>query len=399
MTPPLRLFRFRSPGDEAKPWLEQHSFLTLVSGCPELFSIETDHPPADPPERAVLVSIFSAASTQQVAWVLSEPRIRNWLAAGATLLLDDCNEPGPDAVAWQVIRQLVDRSGLPSLRIVFTVQRGPRQCAEAFDGSQHDVRAVVVHYWMHRFRQMLAPFIPLRGPERARFLCFNYKVNPHRAAVLGYLARHGLLSRGAVSTGSAAPSNFFWPDFETFEQHAIALLPDFADDILAARPVIESGVFIGEPPFVENPQRALHAQTGFSLVTETDMTDGAVLRFTEKTLKPLACGHPFIVAGNPGVLRVLRAYGFETFAPLIDERYDDEPDPSRRLTMVLGEAHRLIGMSDARFDALRSELEPRLLHNAAHVQAGLPMIMRRQMAAARATMDAVHSQVFTAPRR
>jgi hypothetical protein len=44
---------------------------------------------------------------------------------------------------------------------------------------------------------------------------------------------------------------------------------------------------------------------------------------TEKTFKPLAFQHPFVVYGNRGTLRTLRTWGFETFDNLWDESYDE----------------------------------------------------------------------------
>ena len=43
---------------------------------------------------------------------------------------------------------------------------------------------------------------------------------------------------------------------------------------------------------------------------------------TEKTFRPIACGHPFIVLGNNNILKTLHDLGFETFGSLWDESYD-----------------------------------------------------------------------------
>jgi hypothetical protein len=40
------------------------------------------------------------------------------------------------------------------------------------------------------------------------------------------------------------------------------------------------------------------------------------IHLTEKTLRPIACGHPFILAAGPGSLKYLQTYGFRTFSPL-----------------------------------------------------------------------------------
>lgn len=55
---------------------------------------------------------------------------------------------------------------------------------------------------------------------------------------------------------------------------------------------------------------------------------------TEKTTKPLAFWHPFIVYGNRGTLRTLRTWGFETYNNLWDESYDEIVDVAARRSAV-----------------------------------------------------------------
>lgn len=69
------------------------------------------------------------------------------------------------------------------------------------------------------------------------------------------------------------------------------------------------------------------------IVLET-LFDDCRLHLTEKTLRPIACGQPFLVAGTAGTLRYLRRYGFQTFSPWIDEAYDDILDPLDRLKAI-----------------------------------------------------------------
>lgn len=80
--------------------------------------------------------------------------------------------------------------------------------------------------------------------------------------------------------------------------------------------------------------------TDISVVLETMFADPRI-HLTEKTLRPIACGHPFILAAGPGSLALLKRYGFETFHPYIDESYDSEPDHDRRLGMIINEIRRL----------------------------------------------------------
>lgn len=71
-----------------------------------------------------------------------------------------------------------------------------------------------------------------------------------------------------------------------------------------------------------NPQ--WYSSTNFSLVSETMVNPQ--LFISEKSFKPLAFKHPFIINGTPGTLAHLRSRGFETFGHVIDESYDIEPN-------------------------------------------------------------------------
>jgi hypothetical protein len=71
-----------------------------------------------------------------------------------------------------------------------------------------------------------------------------------------------------------------------------------------------------------------------SVVLET-VFDGSRIHLTEKILRPIACGHPFILVAGPGALEYLRSYGFKTFAPWIDESYDLENNSLKRLEKIV----------------------------------------------------------------
>ena len=62
-----------------------------------------------------------------------------------------------------------------------------------------------------------------------------------------------------------------------------------------------------------------YLETGLEIVLET-IVDDQRWHLTEKTLRPIACGHPFMILGTSGILKYLRRYGFKTFSPLIVER-------------------------------------------------------------------------------
>jgi len=123
--------------------------------------------------------------------------------------------------------------------------------------------------------------------------------------------------------------------------------------------------------------------TEISVVLETVFDDSRI-HLTEKTLRPIACGHPFLLAAGPGSLEYIRSYGFKTFSPWIDESYDLETDSVKRLEKIISsmkqiqqlpgqefedflQAVKIIAdynkkhfFSDQFFDTLKSELKNNL---------------------------------------
>jgi hypothetical protein len=74
-------------------------------------------------------------------------------------------------------------------------------------------------------------------------------------------------------------------------------------------------------------------RTLFSMVSETTVDNNRFI--SEKSYKPIAYGHPFVIYGSPGTLQHLRTQGFETFDHLIRETYDLEVLPGPRLDLII----------------------------------------------------------------
>lgn len=85
--------------------------------------------------------------------------------------------------------------------------------------------------------------------------------------------------------------------------------------------------------------------TPFTLIVETYIDDSATSGFSltnndrhflcEKSYKPLAYKHPFIMASTQGNLAYLRSQGFESFPELFDESYDNIADWKKRIDRIV----------------------------------------------------------------
>ena len=76
-----------------------------------------------------------------------------------------------------------------------------------------------------------------------------------------------------------------------------------------------------------------YCNTDIEVVLET-LFDDERLHLTEKALRPIACGQPFILAATHGSLEYLRRYGFKTYGHIWSESYDKETDPKKRLIAI-----------------------------------------------------------------
>lgn len=132
----------------------------------------------------------------------------------------------------------------------------------------------------------------------------------------------------------------------TYEKHALMLirrsipfrealvekLEPYLDNFLYS--YVKRGIFLeGESTdngdiFQRNFVPAWYDRTCFSFVVESKITGPRFI--TEKTFKPIAHKHPFIVYGQAGTLQYLRDLGFETFNNMFDETYDNLTDPVER---------------------------------------------------------------------
>jgi hypothetical protein len=73
--------------------------------------------------------------------------------------------------------------------------------------------------------------------------------------------------------------------------------------------------------------------TDIEVVLET-LFDDQRWHLTEKTLRPIALGQPFILAATPGSLKYLQSYGFKTFDTVWSELYDQITSPMDRLEAI-----------------------------------------------------------------
>lgn len=106
-------------------------------------------------------------------------------------------------------------------------------------------------------------------------------------------------------------------------------------------------------------------RAGIEIVLET-LFDDIRWHLTEKSLRPIACGKPFMLAATAGSLQYLRSYGFKTFSGLIDESYDLIVEPHLRLQAIAQEMQRISQLSPNKKYKLYTDLNCICQYNKQH---------------------------------
>lgn len=115
-----------------------------------------------------------------------------------------------------------------------------------------------------------------------------------------------------------------------------------------------------------------------SIVTETGMDKGH-RRITEKTLKPLALGQPFITFSHADSLVCARELGYATYDDCLDNSYDSDPDWVTRMNSGIASAAGFLAAwsSDA---GLRQRVRETNLRNIRWTLTGFPQHYYDQVA-------------------
>lgn len=106
-----------------------------------------------------------------------------------------------------------------------------------------------------------------------------------------------------------------------------------------------------------------YRDTRFSIVVESEdyiNWPKSWKNVSEKTYKPMAFKHPFVVWGPPGILADIKEQGFRTFDHCIDESYDSIEDRPKRLDALMSLINYIVENKEIFKDPLTQEI---LEHN------------------------------------
>lgn len=192
-----------------------------------------------------------------------------------------------------------------------------------------------VHYWAHaviardwyRFAEIDSRLVRTTADPKNKFLiyCRDWSSRrEYRLKFLELLVQNNLLDDSKISTMHNSENVHF-------SQHKFNN-PEFVLDDPTVIERIPNNIYSSTASADYEPGDFTNSE--ISIILET-VFDGSRIHLTEKTLRPIACEHPFILAAGPGSLEYIRSYGFKTFAPWIDESYDLETDSVKRLEKII----------------------------------------------------------------
>jgi hypothetical protein len=122
-----------------------------------------------------------------------------------------------------------------------------------------------------------------------------------------------------------------------------------------------------------------YKQSFASFVNETYIGENFDPFLSEKTMKPLAYGHPFLLFSSAGALANLQDQGFETFGDIFDESYDHIESPQLRFEHLLREVIRICKLDNNTLADITTHITPRLKHNYNHFWVTLPNLYDAEM--------------------
>ena len=183
-----------------------------------------------------------------------------------------------------------------------------------------------------------------------KFLFLNGRARPHRKYLYEKLRRRGALDQALWTMLDAKPTvvrsfTFVEGDINVMATPSpLQHLPGHYEVDRYRNPVF--GSIVEDRSFLKQElfhlewgeiylEPAPYVDTYFSLVTETVCAESTLSFRTEKIAKPLAMGHPFIVASTPGFYRDLHNLGFSTFANVIDESFDMIDNAQQRMDRII----------------------------------------------------------------
>jgi len=212
-----------------------------------------------------------------------------------------------------------------------------------------------------------------------RFLCFNRHYGKSHRIYLAYLyLKHKLYENSyfsflVINDINNIANNFYnitniLDDLDQLNIHK------YIDDLKSRVPIQLDTQHLSYKELsgfgtVDNYNKDFYSSTYVHIVSETCMNnENFTPFFSEKTVRPFMNLQPFVYFGDYHALKTLKDLGFKTFHPFIDESYDDEPDPLKRMKLAGEQVKQLNNMPVSQLHDWYYSITDILVHNQKHLQ-------------------------------
>ena len=208
--------------------------------------------------------------------------------------------------------------------------------------------------------------IATRKQRHKKFICLNRR--PHAGRFASMTLLHSYINDGYLSFGMNG--QMYKGYFEEQERMFSITYPEtfktYNDNNIRQRLplVIDDGVNAEEANPVHDWSHNKFYDSFLHICPETYQyyREGRLF-FSEKIWKPMMFMQPFVLIGEPFMLRTLNELGYKTFSDIIDESYDEIVDNEQRLTQAVKAS---IDFFDRPFEELYNDMEKienKLSHN------------------------------------
>lgn len=207
-----------------------------------------------------------------------------------------------------------------------------------------------------------------------KFLCFNRQLNWREQKVImaHFAIKYNLLADNIFSFISIMEYIDIVNSIERLYTNGIDNINEIAKKIYDLLPYeIDTQILSKDEKTgfgVNNNKQELYLDTYIHLTMETRFLYGDTPFLSEKTFRPIVNLQPFLYFGNHHALAKLHDLGFKTFHPWIDESYDLEADPKKRILML---EHELVKLNNKSINEIHNwyySTTDILLHNQSNLE-------------------------------
>ena len=208
----------------------------------------------------------------------------------------------------------------------------------------------------------------VREPKRFNVFAHTDNIYDWRLFILDLLNRAGVIQHSILSFKHSASMI----DTKSINNQEIEDYLKHNESTIRTALTKHAYGYVGYPDVFVN--------SSFSIVIEAYLNYDTVVNYpfiTEKTMRPIAIGQPFMIYGQAHSLPYLHERGYRTFHPHIDESYDRIENDLLRLKTVTAEIARISAMPPNEFETLLRKIKPIVEHNIAQTHRNIDQYWTR----------------------